>query len=116
MLFRSCERILIGAYGCEATINDYELALEAGMKHVPVIEQHMVSREALFNLVSLGLGVTFTSESGAARSYRNVAIRPIQGSVEKLQYRGAWRPQNDNPALRRFLSLARVKALKAKVA
>jgi len=105
------ERILVGAYGCEATLNDYELALEDGMSHRPLIERQFVGREALFHLVSLGLGVTFTSEAGALKTYDNVVIRPIQGAVDRLQYRGTWRAQNDNPAFRRFLSLARSKAV-----
>ena len=104
------ERILIGAYGCEATLNDYELALEDGMRHRPLIERQFVGREALFQLVGLGLGVTFTNEAAAAKYYDNVVIRPIQGAVDRLQYRGAWRAQNDNPAFRRFLSLSRSKA------
>jgi DNA-binding transcriptional LysR family regulator len=110
------ERILIGAYGCEATLNDYELALEDGMRHRPLIDRQFVSREALFHLVGLGLGVTFTSQAAAAKSYDNVVIRPIQGVVERLQYCGAWRAQNDNPAFRRFLSLARSKAVLKKCA
>jgi len=57
------------------------------------------------------LGVTFTTEAWAARQYERVTIRPFQGAISNLQFRGVWRPQNDNPAFRRFLSLARSKAI-----
>ena len=94
-------------------MNDYRLALKAGISHQPMIEHHNVSREAVMNLVGLGFGVTFTSEAGASRDYSNVSIKPIRGVVDKLVYQGVWSSQNDNPAFRCFLSLAqsRSKAL-----
>ena len=108
------EHILLGAYGCEATINDYRLALKDGISHHPKIERHNVSRDAIMNLVGLGFGVTFTSEAGASRHYADVSIKPICGVVDRLAYQGVWRPQNDNPAFRCFLSLARSKSKERK--
>jgi len=108
------EQILLGAYGCEATINDYRLALKAGISHHPKIERHNVSRDAVMNLVGLGFGVTFTSEAGASRHYADVSIKPIRGVLDRLAYQGVWRPQNDNPAFRCFLSLARSKSKERK--
>jgi len=37
-------------------------------------------------------------------------FRPIARNDELLQFSAAWLPHNDNPALRRFLSLARTLA------
>lgn len=108
------EHILLGAYGCEATMNDYRLALKAGISHQPKIEYHNVSRDAVMNLVGLGFGITFTSEAGASRDYCGVCIRPIRGVVDRLAYQGVWSPQNDNPAFRCFLSLARSRSKEAK--
>jgi hypothetical protein len=36
-----------------------------------------------------------------------VAFRPIEGDEDKLPFSAVWLHDNDNPALRRFLSLAR---------
>ena len=66
------------------------------------------------NLVSLGFGVTFTSEVGPSRNFADVSMKPIRGVVDSLGYQGVWRPQNDNPAFCRFLSLARSKSKERK--
>ena len=108
------DQILLGAYGCEATINDYRLALKAGISHPRKIERHNVSRDAVMNLVGLGFGVIFTSEAGASRHYADVSIRLIRGVIDRLAYQGVCRPQYDNPAFRCFLSLARSKSKKRK--
>jgi hypothetical protein len=42
----------------------------------------------------------------AAVTYPGVVFRPLEG--ETLPFSAVWTDNNDNPALRRFLSLARV--------
>jgi DNA-binding transcriptional LysR family regulator len=79
----------------------------ADRNHNPDVQKLNVGRETLMNLVAMGLGVSLTSEATTATSFPNVAFRPIAGDDERLQFSAAWLPQNDNPALRRFLSLAR---------
>jgi hypothetical protein len=59
------------------------------------------------NLVAMGLGVGLTSEATIATEFPKVIFGPIAGNDELLQFSAAWLPHNDNPALRRFLSLAR---------
>lgn len=103
------ENILVGAYGCDATINDYHTALNAVESRRPRIEQQMVSRETLINLVSIGFGITFTNEFRATKDTAGVVIKPISGGVDRLNYCGSWLEKNDNPALRSFLSLALAK-------
>ena len=66
-----------------------------------------VGRETLMHLVAMGLGVGLTTEATIATSFPKVVFRPIAGTDELLQFSAAWLPHNDNPALRRFLSLAR---------
>lgn len=104
------ERILIGAYGCDATINDYNTALSAVDCRRPCIEQHMIGREGLINLVSIGFGITFTNEFRAAKNTPGVVIKPLSGGIDRLNYCGSWLAKNDNPALHSFLSLALSKA------
>jgi hypothetical protein len=58
----------------------------------------------------MGRGVSLTSEATIATSFPEVVFRPISGGDAMLQFSAIWWPGNDNPALRRFLSLARALA------
>ena len=78
--------------------------------HQPNVQTLKVSRETLMNLVAMGLGVGLTSEATVATPFRNVLFRPIGDDDAQLQFSAIWLPQNDNPALRRLLSLARTLA------
>jgi DNA-binding transcriptional LysR family regulator len=71
-----------------------------------------VGREALMNLVSIGFGISLTSEAAVATPFPKVVFRPIAGDDELLHFNAVWLPHNDNPALRRFLALARQLASK----
>jgi DNA-binding transcriptional LysR family regulator len=77
---------------------------------LPSMQKVDVGREAVMNLVAMGRGVSLTSEATVATSFPEVVFRPISGGDETLQFSAIWWPGNDNPALRRFLSQARVLA------
>jgi DNA-binding transcriptional LysR family regulator len=77
----------------------------------PAIESFPVCQETLFQLVALGIGVSLTSESSVVNSGSGVVIRSLMGDEDWIDYSAVWLPENDNPALRRFVSLARVKAV-----
>lgn len=66
-----------------------------------------VGRETLMHLVALGRGIGFTSGATVATSFPEVVFRPVSGDGELLQFCAVLSPVNDNPAARRFLSLAR---------
>jgi DNA-binding transcriptional LysR family regulator len=104
------DRILVGDYGCENTVNDYQEALKACISQNVHIDRHMVAREALVNFVSLGYGVTFTGAPQIFRHTKSITLKPIRGVVESLQYSGVWLPNNDNAALHKFISLAKTMA------
>lgn len=76
------------------------------------IETFAVCREALFQLVAHGGGVSLTSDSNAAADYSGVVFRPLAENNERIDYSAVWLRENDNPSLRRFISLARVRAAK----
>jgi hypothetical protein len=42
--------------------------------------------------------------------YPDVIFRPICGGDETIGFKAVWLASNDNPALRRFISLAKVRA------
>jgi DNA-binding transcriptional LysR family regulator len=75
--------------------------------HNPSVQKLNVGRDTLMHLVAMGLGVCLTSEATIATPFPKVVFRPIAGDDELYQFSAAWLPHNDNPALRRFLSLAR---------
>ena len=65
-----------------------------------------VRREGLLALVGLGLGVTLVGAAEATVTYPKVVFRPL--GTEMMSFSAVWSASNDNPVLRRFLSLARV--------
>jgi DNA-binding transcriptional LysR family regulator len=78
--------------------------------HTPRVEKVDVGRETVMHLVGMGRGVSLTSEATIVTSFPGVAFRPISGGDATLQFSAVWWPGNDNPALRRLLSLARILA------
>jgi DNA-binding transcriptional LysR family regulator len=78
--------------------------------HTPAIQKADVGRETIMHLVAMGRGVSLTSEASIATPFPGVVFRPVSGRDEMLQFSAVWWPGNDNPALRRFLSLARALA------
>lgn len=84
---------------------------ERGWK--PSIEEHQLSREDLLELTSMGLGIMVTSPCASAPSGRKLVARPLARREGKIECYGLWSDQNDNPAFRRFLSLARSRSTAA---
>jgi DNA-binding transcriptional LysR family regulator len=76
-------------------------------RHNPSMQTLDVGRETLMNLVSIGFGISLASEATTATSFPKVVFRPIAADDELLHFNAVWLPHNDNPALRRFLALAR---------
>lgn len=89
-------------------IHDYLVKHLARLGHHPSVEYCAVGRDNLMQLVSLGKGLTLTSEATTGTTFPGVVYRPLSG--EALPFCAIWSPKNDNPALRRLLSLARVMA------
>ncbi|AZN71552.1 LysR family transcriptional regulator [Georhizobium profundi] len=75
----------------------------------PNVRLHSVDRENLLPLVALGHGLCVTPESVTRLRRPRLIYRPI--CQEIIAFRAVWSPRNDNPALRRLLSLSRAKAV-----
>ena len=71
---------------------------------------HDVSQDLAMQFVALGLGLSLVSDVSSAIPYPGVAFRPLANEDHHVSYSAVWLPGNDNPALRRFLSLARAKS------
>lgn len=91
-------------------IHDYVIRKLADLGHHPSVTRYDVGRENLINLVGLGFGISLTSEATVATRYPDVVFRPIEGEDDILPFSAVWSPNNDNPALRRFLALMRAMA------
>ncbi|MDQ7777302.1 LysR family transcriptional regulator [Paracoccus aminovorans] len=87
-------------------IHDYLVRHLSELGHHPSVERCPVSRDTLMQLVALGKGLTLTSEATTGATFPGVSFRPL--ATEPLPFCAVWSPRNDNPALRRLLSLARI--------
>lgn len=86
-------------------IHDFLIRNLANLGVHPEIERVQVGRDNLMQIVSLGRGLTLTSEATIATRFPGVVYKRLEN--ETLPFRAIWSPRNDNPAFRRFLSLAR---------
>lgn len=87
-------------------IHDYLVKHLAELGHHPSVERCPVyNRDTLMQMVALGEGITLTSEATTGTMFPGVAYRLLMTDV--LPFCAVWSPRNDNPALRRMLSLAR---------
>ncbi|MBB4284301.1 DNA-binding transcriptional LysR family regulator [Roseospira goensis] len=94
-------------------IHDYIIRRLAGLGRRPNVTRHGLGREGIINLVGLGLGVSLVAEHWCGVTYPGVVFREIGEEDERIPFSLVWRADNDNPALRRFVSLARIEARKA---
>jgi DNA-binding transcriptional LysR family regulator len=92
-------------------IHDYIVQRLADFGHSPSVERYGVGREALMHLVALGFGISLASEAATGTRYPDLVFRPLATAEDSLPCSAVWLPVNDNPALRRFLSLARSMSL-----
>jgi len=106
------EKVILCQSELGAAIHDRLIMRLAQLGYSPWIERFDVGREALMHLVALGLGVSFTSEATVATQFPEVTFRPIAGDAARISFSAVWLPNNDNPAFRRFLSLARLMSKK----
>ena len=72
--------------------------------------QH-TSRDSVLGLVAAGAGWAIVPQSVAAATRAAVRFSPLPGRPASLRLCAAWLNDNDNPTLRRFLSLLRATAL-----
>ncbi|WP_394707374.1 LysR substrate-binding domain-containing protein [uncultured Celeribacter sp.] len=99
------ERFIVSNSAPGPEIHDYLVQRLADLGRHPEIEAQAVGRDDLMTLVAIGRGLTLTSEATTAARFPGVLFRPIHGEV--LPFSAVWSPQNDNPAWRRLLSIAR---------
>lgn len=104
------EHFIVSAQDPGPDIHDYITKQLASAGRRPHVTRHHIAREAVMSLVGLGLGVALAPDHWRGVGYPHVVFRRIGEEHERLPFSLIWRAENDNPALRRFLSLARIEA------
>lgn len=99
-----------GAPGQE--IHDHLVRELADLGRHPEIQVQAISRDNLLPLVGIGQGLTLVSEAMTVALLPGITYRPIAGEV--LPFSAVWSPNNDNPAFRRLLSMAKAASVEAK--
>ena len=99
------ERFIVSKTDPGPEIHDYVVRQISALGLHPIIEPRPVRRDGLMALVGLGRGVSLVGAAEAGVTYPGVAFRPLSG--EMLPFSAIWSERNDNPVLRRFLSLSR---------
>ena len=89
-------------------IHDHLVRELAALGRHPEIQVQSVGRDNLLPLVAMGRGLTLVSEAMTVALLPGIAYRPIAG--ELLPFSAVWSPNNDNPAFRRMLAMAKTKA------
>lgn len=103
---------IVSDVGPSLEIQNYLVKRLAEFGGHPQIRHQSVGLNNLMPLVSLRRELTLTSEATTGLLFLGVVYRPITG--ETVPYSAIWSRDNDNPACRRLLSLARSMA-RAKV-
>lgn len=99
------EKFIVSDAAPGQEIHDYLVQRLADLGRHPKIQAQFVGRDNLLTLVALGRGLTVTSEATTAARMPGICYRPIAGEI--LPFSAVWSPRNDNPALRRFISMAK---------
>ncbi|OWJ63733.1 LysR family transcriptional regulator [Inquilinus limosus] len=101
------EQLLIRSFESGSAVYNFLLSRIGVDGRLPNVTRHVAARENILGLVGAGFGITFVPESQTAAAYPGVVFRPIAGDEALLSISAAWLAVNDNPALRRFLSVLR---------
>jgi DNA-binding transcriptional LysR family regulator len=103
------EIVLLSQCDQEREFEDILVSKVVFLEDRPRIEHHDVSRDTLRNLVSLGFGVGFVTESDIGSSMSGLIYRELRdgSGPSRIGYSAHWRAENDNPALAGFLTLLR---------
>lgn len=93
-------------------ISDYILRRTSDLGISVKVSRLTLSRDNLMMLVGIGAGISVGAQHWIGNSYPNVKFIPVGGTdeVDTIPYSLMWNASTDNPALRRFISLARIQA------
>ncbi|MGY8632085.1 LysR family transcriptional regulator [Bradyrhizobium sp. 14AA] len=101
------ETILLSQYDPGRELEELLISKLVLPEDRPRIERHDVSRGIIKSLISMGMGLSLVMESDIGASFAGLVYRELQDGTGpcRLDFHAHWREDNDNPVLKRFLSL-----------
>ncbi|WP_183239828.1 LysR family transcriptional regulator [Bradyrhizobium sp. cir1] len=101
------ETVILGRQDPASQIEDLIVSKLIARDDRPKIERHDVSRDIVKSLISMGLGIGLVMESDIGACFSGLDYRELQDGTgpSRIGFYAHWLKDNDNPALKRFLSL-----------
>ncbi|WP_139790758.1 LysR family substrate-binding domain-containing protein [Rhizobium rhizosphaerae] len=99
------EGVLIRQTAADPSSGDALTQRLMGVGHNIRLQPQGVGRDTLLPLVAMGRGLALVSEATVSIPFPEIVYRPL--ADETLTFSVLWSAKNDNPALRRLLSMAR---------
>lgn len=100
------EQFIVSRMAPGPEVHDYIVRRGADYSTYPEVLYKAVVWETLMNLVGLGQGITFVSAAWLDVKLPDLVLRPLTDPADIVPFSAIWSPRNDNPALRRFISVA----------
>lgn len=104
------EQFLVSAREPGPEVHDFIIRRAASYSTYPNVRIENVSQETLMHMVAIGAGMTVVSEGWTHTAYPELVLKPLTAREDIVPMSAVWSPDNDNPALRRFISFARSRA------
>lgn len=108
------ERFIVPSQEPGPEVHHYIIRRIADYSTYPDISFRPVQLETLMHMVAMGEGITLVSEGWTHIQCPDLILRPLKAPEDIVPMSVVWLPQNDNPAMRRFISFARILADKRK--
>ncbi|QLH16391.1 LysR family substrate-binding domain-containing protein [Paracoccus pantotrophus] len=106
------ERFIVPSQEPGPEVHDYIIRRIADYSTYPDIGFRPVLLETLMHMVAMGEGITLVSEGWTRITCPDLVLRPLTAPEDVVPLSAVWSPQNDNPAMRRFISFAKALAQK----
>lgn len=91
-------------------VHDYIVRRMANYSTYPRVEHKSCTQETLMSLVGIRQGITLVAAVWTSVERPGLVFRPLTAAEDIVPFSAVWSPENDNPALRRFISEAYVLA------
>ncbi|MBR1160570.1 LysR family transcriptional regulator [Bradyrhizobium elkanii] len=101
------EKILLSEFDPGRELEDLLISKLVLPDDRPKIERHDASGGIIKSLTSMGMGLSLVMESDIGASFAGLVYRELQDGAgpSRVDFYAHWRDDNENPALKRFLSL-----------
>lgn len=101
------ELFVVSRYAPGPDVRDYIVRRISDYSTYPTVEYRKAVQETLMHVVALGRGVTLVSEAWSAMQVPDLALIPLTAPDDIVPFSAVWCPANDNPSLRRLITVAR---------